>query len=479
MRGGRLVLFVVGVLVALIGFGFGAAGLVLGWTHLVHRDAEGFVSTPSFSLESDGYALTAERLEVVTTPGPWTPWEDDLELRMRVTPAGDSEQVFAGIASRTDVAAYLDGVAHDEVGTLDARGGRTSTRPGEAVPEPPGSQDFWVSSAQGTGEQTVEWTAETGEWAVVVMNADATPGLAIEVDAGARTGLLGPIAAGLLLAALLVVAVGTALVVAAVPDEHVAPAVDAPRTGPSPVTVTGNLDAPLSRWQWLVKWVLLIPHFVVLALLWVGFVLLTIVAGFAILFTGRYPRGIFDVNVGILRWTWRVAFYGYSALGTDRYPPFTLADVDYPARLDVTYPRRLSRGLVLVKSWLLALPHLLIVGVLTGGGLAWTFDATSDRSWELSLGGGLIGILALVAGVALLFTARYPAGLFDLLVGLNRWVFRVVAYVALMTDEYPPFRLDSGGHEPAVPPGPPPSPGDAAADAPSQAPAHGSHPTPA
>jgi Domain of unknown function (DUF4389) len=217
-----------------------------------------------------------------------------------------------------------------------------------------------------------------------------------------------------------------------------------------PVRVEGRLDPELSRWLWLVKWLLAIPHFIVLVFLFLAFVLLTIVAFFAILVTGRYPRSIFDFNVGVLRWGWRVAFYSYGALGTDRYPPFTLAPVpDYPASVEVPYPEQLSRGLVLVKWWLLALPHYLVLSVfLGGGGFAWKggWDGGGDE-WRRGGGPGLIILLVLFAAIALLFTTRYPRGIFEFVMGLNRWVFRVVGYAALMTDAYPPFRLDQGGEE--------------------------------
>jgi hypothetical protein len=225
-----------------------------------------------------------------------------------------------------------------------------------------------------------------------------------------------------------------------------------------PVRVEGSLDQPLSRWLWLVKWLLAIPHYVILFLLWIAFAILTVVAFFAILFTGRYPRAIFDFNVGVLRWSWRVSFYAYEALGTDRYPPFTLSDVaDYPAHLDVIHPPRLSRGLVLVKWWLLAIPQYLVVAVFAGGG---TWFAWHSGGWAWSWSGGLVALLVLFAAVALTVTGRYPQGLFDLVVGMDRWVLRVVAYVALMTDRYPPFRLDQGGTESSLAPlAPPPPPG--------------------
>ncbi len=213
-----------------------------------------------------------------------------------------------------------------------------------------------------------------------------------------------------------------------------------------PVSLSGELDAKLSRGLWLVKWALAIPHYIILGFLWLAVLVLTVVAFFAILVTGRYPRGIFDFNLGVFRWTWRVAFYSYGALGTDRYPPFTLADADYPARLEIAYPESLSRGLVLVKWWLLAIPHYIVVGLFLGGG-SYAASRVDDWVWSVGFETGLIGILVLVAGFALLFTTRYPQGLFDFVLGLDRWVARVGAYVFLMRDEYPPFRLDQGGLE--------------------------------
>src|SRR5687767_7722723 len=106
-----------------------------------------------------------------------------------------------------------------------------------------------------------------------------------------------------------------------------------------PLRLEGRPDSQVSRWLWLVKWLLAIPHFIILFFLFIAFVLLTIVAFFAILVTGRYPRGIFDFNLGVIRWGWRVAFYSYGALGTDRYPPFSLGpEPDYPATIDLEYP---------------------------------------------------------------------------------------------------------------------------------------------
>src|SRR5690606_29475275 len=151
--------------------------------------------------------------------------------------------------------------------------------------------------------------------------------------------------------------------------------------------------------------------YVVLFFLWIAFFVVSVIAFFGILFTERYPRGLFDFNVGVLRWSWRVAYYAYGGLGTDRYPPFSLSEEpEYLARLHVDYPERLSRGLVLVKWWLLAIPHYLVIAILVGGtasGGSSSATAMDAFRWEVP---GLIPLLVFFAAVVLLFNDRYPRG---------------------------------------------------------------------
>jgi hypothetical protein len=461
---GRIVLVVLGSILALLAAGLLAAGGTLLWVDLTQRDDDGFLTTPTERFESDSFAITSDSIDLLEGESDWL-FSEGILGEVRIT--GEDGDVFIGIGETADVEAYLDGVAHDEVRDLEFDPFRVEYRrfPGGEPSGPPTEQTFWAASASGSGTQSATWEAESGEWTIVVMNADASQGVSADVSAGAEANFLLWLAIGLLIAGALLLVGGVTLIVvgargattaapaaAAVPAATgVAPAEGRPRATVYPVAVTGDLDPNLSRWLWVVKWLLAIPHYIVLAFLWLAFLILWVVAFFAILFTGRYPRGIFDFNLGVLRWTWRVLFYSYWALGTDRYPPFSLQEEpDYPARLDIVYPERLSHWLPLVK-WLLAIPHLILVGIFVGGwGWGWNDDY---RGIGIA---GLVGILVVIAGFVLLFTGRYPRSLFDFTLGLDRWAFRVAAYVSLMRDEYPPFRLDMGPAEPPEPAESPP-----------------------
>lgn len=170
----------------------------------------------------------------------------------------------------------------------------------------------------------------------------------------------------------------------------------------------------LSRWLIFVKWLLIIPHLIVLAVL--GFVvsIVTIIAWFAILFTGKYPRGMWDFTMMVLRWSARV--YAYFYLQRDEYPPF--GDQPYPVRFAMIYPEQLSRWKIFFK-WLFVIPHLIVIYFL-------------NIVWE---------ILTFIAWFAILFTGGYPRSLFDFNVGVQRWLNRVTVYLLLLTDVYPPFSL--------------------------------------
>ena len=471
MKPGPLIMLVIGTILALTGVGLLTVGTVAAIANGV-QGRDGYFSTRTASFTTDGYALTSPTLGPVTSTDTFTPMNLDIaRIRLEATGA-DPAGVFIGIAPRADVDSYLDGVNHSEVREIqtDPFRVRYADIAGQGRPEAPAEQDFWVASAAGTGSQEITWQVQPGSWAVVVMNADAAATVDVDLQAGVRSGLLAPAATTLLVLGILTLIIGLVLVILGViglgrggpaPSSRpgaTAPAVPADPDRPGadyPARLNGRLDPDLSRALWLVKWILVIPHLIVLFFLWAGFAVSTVVAGFAILFTGRYPRAIFNYNVGVLRWNWRVGFYAYSALGTDRYPPFSLAATDYPADLEVDYPDRLSHGLVLVKWWLLVLPHLFIVAIITGG--TWSWTRNDDDAWTRTTDSGfsLLGLLVLIAAVILLFSGRYRHGLFNLILGLNRWLYRVIVYAALMRDEYPPFRLDQGQIDPGTIAGPP------------------------
>jgi hypothetical protein len=449
MNAGRIVAAVLGSILALAALGMLIGGGVLLWGHQTLLDEDGFYSSPAVVLESEGHAIVADGIDLASHPGEW--WPSRLEATVQLQARSLSgQELFVAVAPKVEVDRYLADVEHSVIDRMGQRGrvAELSVRAGGAPGQAPDAAAVWTRSVQGADEQTLTWDLQRGRWSVVVMNADASSPMSVSVVARAKLPILYPISVGLLVAGFALASLAAVLLVIA--TRGAAKTVQPERTiehGAYPLTLTGSIDRTLSPVLWLIKWFLLIPHFVVLGLLWAAFVVLTAIAWISILFTGRYPRGLFDFNVGVLRWTWRVMFYGYSALATDQYPPFTLQDVEYPARLTVAYPSELSRGLALIKWWLLAIPHYLIVGLFTTGLWSWTVDHSETGKAVVQLGGGLILLLALVAAFALLFTGRYPRGLFDLLMGLNRWVLRVGSYVALMHDEYPPFRLDMGGAE--------------------------------
>jgi uncharacterized protein DUF4389 len=207
---------------------------------------------------------------------------------------------------------------------------------------------------------------------------------------------------------------------AATPPPPPPPAPPPSAVMPSDYPVAFDVEYPegLSRWKIFVKWILAIPHFIIVYLLLAVAGVLEFIAFFAVLFTKRWPRGLFDFTVQIYRWTANVYAYALT-LQRDEYPPFSGDAGQYPLTLEVEYREDLSRWMIFVK-WILAIPHYIVLAFL---GLA-------------------ASVVVLIAFFAILFTGRYPRGLFDFVVGVARWWFRVQAYAFwFMTDRYPPFSL--------------------------------------
>jgi hypothetical protein len=198
VKAGRIVLIVIGALLALLGFGLlaGGAGALVGYA--TQRDDDGFFRTDDVRLATPTYAIVSDRIDLDTRPGPadWLIERGTLgTVKLALDPVGETA-VFAGIGRSADVAGYLDDVSRDQIRDIDLNPDRVRYRrlDGEATPAPPGDQDFWVASATTSDGEDLTWEVESGEWTVVVMNADATRGVDTDARLGIKVGWFLPAA---------------------------------------------------------------------------------------------------------------------------------------------------------------------------------------------------------------------------------------------------------------------------------------------
>lgn len=189
---------------------------------------------------------------------------------------------------------------------------------------------------------------------------------------------------------------------------------------PAVYPVSYNVDEPprLSRWLWLFKGLLLIPHMFVLFFVSIVAWVAIFIAWIAILVTGKHPRGLWNFILGFNRWSMRINVYMMHM--TDRYPPFSMSEEPgYPMHLEATYSERASR-LTTFFRYLLALPHLIIVGALAY----------------------VLWALWIVNVVIVIFTGKPNTEIFKFMAGIIRWQARANLYLQLITDRYPPFSLE-------------------------------------
>jgi hypothetical protein len=204
---------IAGVVVGVVGLATLAAGAA-GSYALSQRD-DGWFTSDAHRYESVGRAITSDELDFGTEDG--ADGDADvgglLRVRLEATAAAGTAVPFVGIARTTDVEAYLAGVAHDVVTDVETGPFRVAYRTvaGDGTPPPPAAQSFWAATNEGTA-QPVEWAPESGDWTAVVMNADGTAGVAVDVATGFEIRHLGWLVAGVLALGGLLAAAGGALV---------------------------------------------------------------------------------------------------------------------------------------------------------------------------------------------------------------------------------------------------------------------------
>src|SRR4051812_33975991 len=286
-RRNRPVPLFIGILLALVGFPLLLGGLGLGWAMATQRVDDGFFSTPTEQLTTETVALSSEVVKLGEAgPDDWWADRDLATVRLSARSEGASA-VFIGIAPSANVARYLGGASYDEISDLHADPfdySLTRRGAGGALSATPTEQGFWTAQTSGPRTQTLTWDLEPGTYTAVVMNVDGSPGVDVDLSAGGRLDWLTPLAWSLgLLGGTLILGSALLVVYGARPPGPRVPRQPAPGQPPeavrpdTPVTLFGAKDPQLNRGLWLVKWFLAIPHFVVLALLWLVFVVLTVV----------------------------------------------------------------------------------------------------------------------------------------------------------------------------------------------------------
>jgi hypothetical protein len=237
-----------------------AGGGALLWADQTQRD-DGYLTSPSEQFESSSYAIVSEPIDLVSSDPDVADWflSDDVLGDVRLTVTG--QNIFLGVARSAEVDAYLGAVERDRVSDLDPP---EYERTGGGAPESsPAEQNFWVATASGSGEQALTWRPGSGNWTVVLMNEDASPGIDADLRAGAELDFLLWVAIGLLIAGAVFLLGGAGLIYLGARHSTTATTMTTPAGGAAlalvaaeptvyPVALSGELQPDVSRWLWLV-----------------------------------------------------------------------------------------------------------------------------------------------------------------------------------------------------------------------------------